>query len=62
MLAGYLGSTDKFDALAQYSQAYGDEAEGAFETIQAAICSGPCRRNQNREQVWTSCHSGNADE
>ena len=41
MIAGYLGSSDRFDiALAQYSEAYADQAERDFETFQAAIRSG----------------------
>jgi uncharacterized protein (DUF2252 family) len=41
MIAGYLGSTDQFDdALAQYSDAYADQAERDYETFQAAIHSG----------------------
>ena len=41
MIAGYLGSTDKFDdALAKYSDAYADQAERDYETFQAAIRSG----------------------
>jgi uncharacterized protein (DUF2252 family) len=41
MIAGYLGSTDQFDgALAQYSEAYADQAESDFEKFQAAIRSG----------------------
>ena len=41
MIAGYLGSTDQFDnALAQYSEAYADQAERDFETFQKAIRSG----------------------
>ena len=41
MIAGYLGSSDQFDdALAQYSEAYGDKAERDYETFQAAIRSG----------------------
>jgi uncharacterized protein (DUF2252 family) len=41
MIAGYLGTTDQFDnALAQYSEAYADQAERDFETFQGAIRSG----------------------
>ncbi len=41
MIAGYLGSTDKFDtALAQYSGAYADQAERDYETFQKALRSG----------------------
>jgi len=41
MIAGYLGSNDQFDdALAQYADAYADQAERDFETFQAAIRSG----------------------
>jgi hypothetical protein len=41
MIAGYLGSTEQFDdALAQYSEAYADQAERDFKTFQAAIRSG----------------------
>ena len=41
MIAGYLGSTDRFDAaLAQYSQAYADQAERDYESFQAALRSG----------------------
>jgi uncharacterized protein (DUF2252 family) len=41
MIAGYLGSTDQFDkALAQYSEAYANQAERDFETFQGAIRSG----------------------
>ena len=41
MIAGYLGSSDQFDdALAQYSEAYADQAERDYETFQAAIRSG----------------------
>ena len=41
MLAGYLGSTGRFDAvLAQYSNAYADQAERDYETFRAAIRSG----------------------
>jgi len=41
MIAGYLGSTDRFDnSLAKYSAAYGDQAERDYETFRAAIRSG----------------------
>ncbi len=41
MISGYLGSTDQFDsALAQYAEAYADQAERDFETFQKAIRSG----------------------
>ena len=41
MIAGYLGSSDQFDAaLAQYSRAYADQAERDYETFQAALRSG----------------------
>ena len=41
MIAGYLGSTDRFDsALAKYSRTYADQAERDYETFQAAIRSG----------------------
>jgi len=41
MIAGYLGSTDRFDnALVKYSKAYADQAERDYETFQAAIRSG----------------------
>jgi uncharacterized protein (DUF2252 family) len=41
MIAGYLGATDQFDsALAQYSEAYADQAERDFATFKAAIRSG----------------------
>jgi uncharacterized protein (DUF2252 family) len=41
MIAGYLGSTDQFDdALAQYAEAYADQAERDFDTFKAAIRSG----------------------
>ena len=41
MIAGYLGSTDQFDdALAQYSEAYANQAERDYETFQSAIRSG----------------------
>jgi len=41
MIAGYLGSSDQFDdALAQYSEAYADQAERDYESFQAAIRSG----------------------
>jgi uncharacterized protein (DUF2252 family) len=41
MIAGYLGSSDQFDdALAQYSEAYADQAERDFGAFQAAIRSG----------------------
>jgi uncharacterized protein (DUF2252 family) len=41
MIAGYLGTTDQFDnVLAQYSEAYADQAERDFEAFQGAIHSG----------------------
>ena len=41
IIAGYLGSNDQFDdALAQYSEAYADQAERDFKTFQVAIRSG----------------------
>ena len=41
MIAGYLGSSEQFDdALAQYSEAYADQAERDYATFQAAIRSG----------------------
>ena len=41
MIAGYLGSTDQFDdALAQYSEAYADQAERDYETFRSALRSG----------------------
>ena len=62
MIAGYLGSTDQFDdALAQYSDAYADQAERDYETFQAAIRSGACRQNRQRESGWSSCYSGERD-
>jgi uncharacterized protein (DUF2252 family) len=40
-IAGYLGSSEQFDdALAQYSEAYADQAEQDFKTFQAAFRSG----------------------
>jgi uncharacterized protein (DUF2252 family) len=41
MIAGYVGSSEQFDdALAQYSEAYADQAERDFKTFQTAIRSG----------------------
>jgi hypothetical protein len=41
MIAGYLGSTDRFDnALAGYSEAYADQAERDYSAFQAAVRSG----------------------
>jgi len=41
MIAGYLGSSERFDdALAQYSEAYADQAEVDYETFRKAIRSG----------------------
>ena len=41
MIGGYLGSGDQFDdVLAQYSDAYADQAERDYETFQAAVRSG----------------------
>ena len=41
MIAGYLGATDQFDgALAQYAEAYADQAERDYGTFRAAIRSG----------------------
>ena len=41
VIAGYLGSNDRFDsALAQYAEAYADQAEEDFSAFQAAIRSG----------------------
>jgi hypothetical protein len=41
MIAGYLGSSAEFDdALAQYAEAYADQAERDFKTFQAAIHAG----------------------
>ena len=46
MIAGYLGATDQFDnALAQYSEAYADQAERDFATFKAAIRSGRLSTN-----------------
>jgi hypothetical protein len=40
MISGYLGSSDQFDiALAEYSQAYADQAERDFELFHAAVRS-----------------------
>jgi uncharacterized protein (DUF2252 family) len=40
-IAGYLGATDQFDgALAQYAEAYADQAERDYGTFRAAIRSG----------------------
>jgi uncharacterized protein (DUF2252 family) len=40
-IAGYMGATDQFDnALAQYSEAYADQAERDYSTFKAAIRSG----------------------
>jgi NAD(P)H-dependent flavin oxidoreductase YrpB (nitropropane dioxygenase family) len=40
-IAGYLGSSDQFDdALAQYSEAYADQAERDFKVFHSAIRSG----------------------
>ena len=41
MIAGYLGSSEQFDdALANYSEAYADQAERDFKAFQGAIRSG----------------------
>ena len=41
MIAGYLGATDQFDgALAQYAEAYADQAERDYGAFRAAIRSG----------------------
>ncbi len=41
MIAGYLGATDQFDgALAQYAEAYADQAERDYGSFRAAIRSG----------------------
>jgi uncharacterized protein (DUF2252 family) len=41
MIAGYLGSTGRFDAaLVQYSKAYADQAERDYAAFQAAVRSG----------------------
>jgi uncharacterized protein (DUF2252 family) len=41
MIAGYLGSSDQFDAaLAKYSEAYADQAERDYETFQVALRTG----------------------
>lgn len=41
MIAGYLGATDQFDSsLAQYSEAYADQAERDYGKFRAAIRSG----------------------
>ena len=41
MIAGYLGSTDQFDSsLAQYAEAYADQAERDYGNFRAAIRSG----------------------
>jgi len=41
MIAGYLGATDQFDgSLAQYAEAYADQAERDYGTFRAAIRSG----------------------
>jgi uncharacterized protein (DUF2252 family) len=46
MIAGYLGAIDQFDnALAQYSEAYADQAERDFATFKAAIRSGRLSTN-----------------
>jgi hypothetical protein len=41
MLAGYLGSTDKFDALAQYSPAYGDKRKVPLRPFRRPFVPGP---------------------
>ena len=44
MIAGYLGSKDKFDvALAQYAKSYADQVEIDFKAFKAAISSGRLR-------------------
>jgi hypothetical protein len=44
MIAGYLGSKDKFDdALVQYAKIYGDQVELDFKAFKAAIRSGRLR-------------------
>jgi len=44
MIAGYLGSKDKFDeALVQYAKIYADQVELDFRTFKAAIRSGRLR-------------------
>jgi len=51
MIAGYLGSGEQFDdALAQYSEAYADQAERDFKTFQAAIRSGRLPIKQAKER------------
>jgi uncharacterized protein (DUF2252 family) len=51
MIAGYLGSSEQFDdALAQYSEAYADQAERDFKTFQAAIRSGRLPLKQAKEK------------
>jgi hypothetical protein len=57
-IAGYLGSTDKFDnALAQYSEAYADQAERTSRRSSQPYVPGACRRSQQREPVWSSCYN-----
>ncbi len=50
MIAGYLGATEQFDdALAQYAEAYADQAERDFATFQAAIRSGRLSTEPGKE-------------
>ena len=49
MIAGYLGTNDQFDnALAQYSEAYADQAERDFAAFKVAISSGRLSTNAEK--------------
>jgi hypothetical protein len=41
MIAGYLGSSDRFDdALVKYAEAYADQVERDYETFRKAVRTG----------------------
>jgi hypothetical protein len=55
MIAGYLGSTDKFDeAIGDYAVAYADQVERDFKTFVKAVRSGRLKTDTSASRLATA--------
>jgi hypothetical protein len=55
MIAGYLGSTDKFDrAIGDYAVAYADQVEDDYATFAKAVSSGRLKSDVNPSALATA--------
>jgi uncharacterized protein (DUF2252 family) len=55
MIAGYLGSTDKFDrAIGDYATAYADQVEGDYATFAKAVSSGRLKSDVSPNRLATA--------